>query len=427
MKQIVNEIYKPLFTSEPNIRYIFLLGGRGRGGSTVASQFALAKLISPDWFRCAIMRFILSDIRNSIYREIKDRAEEQEILDSLHIEDNTMTIEHDKNSITAHGFRKSSGDQRAKLKSLASYNCVIIEEGEEVPEEDFMQLDDSLRTVKGDIKIIIVLNPPPKNHWIIKRWFKLLPSEQQGFYDYELKPGIQDAILIKGTYEDNIKNIASQTIERYEAYRELKPNHYWNMIRGLVPETVQGKIYNNWKIIDEIPHEARLERRGLDFGYTNDPTALIDAYYYNGGWILDEAIYQKGMSNQQIGDTIKALPDPHLLIKADSAEPKSIDELKMYGLNVVPVIKGQDSVIQGIQYAQNQRISVTKRSVHLIEEYENYSWKIDKDTGEPLNEPIDMWNHGLDAVRYLFDDLRLNDTDEELPDDTKMFDGDGFY
>ena len=118
-------------------------------------------------------------------------------------------------------------------------------------------------------------------------------------------------------------------------------------------------------------------------------------------------MYQKGLSNKQIADTILAQQSSSILVKADSAEPKSIDEIKLYGINIVATIKGQDSINQGIQFVQGKRISVTKRSIHLIEEYENYSWKIDKNTGETLNEPIDMWNHGLDAIRYLFDDLRI--------------------
>ena len=169
MNQKVNVVYKPLF--ETKARYVILMGGRGGGRSTVASQYANARLIAEDYFRCAIMRYILGDIRNSIYREITDRAEENEL--GIVPNDSLMRLEYGMNSINAVGFRKSSGEQKSKLKSLASYNCVIIEEADEIQEEDFMQLDDSLRTVKGDIKIILLLNPPAKNHWIIQRWMKL--------------------------------------------------------------------------------------------------------------------------------------------------------------------------------------------------------------------------------------------------------------
>lgn len=405
MNQQVNSKYKPLFVDKA--RYFILMGGRGGGRSTVASQYALSHLMGKEYFRCAIMRYILGDIRNSIYKEITDRAEENDIVGQLEINDSLMKIEHGQNSINAVGFKKSSGEQRAKLKSLASYNCVIVEEADEVQEEDFMQLDDSLRTVKGDIKIILLLNPPAKNHWIIKRWMELGDSEEPGYYTYSLRNDVTDTILINTNYKDNLENLSPISVRQYEAYRRLKPQHYWNMVRGYVPETITGKIYKNWQIIDKIPHEARLERRGLDFGYTNDPTAIVDVYYYNGGYIFDERVYQKGLSNRQIADLLKSYEDPQTPVIADSAEPKSIDEIYDYGVNIKGATKGKDSVNQGIQFVQDQRISVTKRSTHLLEEYENYAWDVDKE-GEVLNKPVDAWNHALDAIRYSFDGLIIN-------------------
>lgn len=165
---------------------------------------------------------------------------------------------------------------------------------------------------------------------------------------------------------------------------------------------IEGKIYNNWAIIDEIPHEARLERYGLDFGYTNDPTSLVAVYYYNGGYILDEILFAQGMSNKQIADTIRELPKA--LVVADSAEPKSIDEIKSYrfengSINIVPTVKGKDSVSNGIGIVQEQSISVTKRSVNIIHEYRNYLWVVDKN-GKVLNEPEHTFSHSMDAIRY---------------------------
>jgi len=397
MKQTVNESYKSLFQTKA--RYVILLGGRGAGRSTVASQYGNARLVAPEYFRCAIMRYVLGDIRNSIYREITDRAEENGVLDKLSINDSMMTIEYGANSINAVGFKKSSGDQKAKLKSLANYNCVIIEEADEVSEEDFMQLDDSLRTMKGNITIILLLNPPPKSHWIIKRWFNLLPSGVKDFYIPELRRDVKDTLFIRTSYKDNIKNLDRQSIENYKSYQISKPNHYYNMIEGLVPETVRGKIYTNWREIESIPFEARLIRRGLDFGYTNDPTALVDIYEYNGGYILDEQIYRKGMSNKQIADFINNLHYPEIIVIADSAEPKSIDEIKLYNVNILPAVKGKGSIKTGIGFIQGQKISYTSRSKNIKLEYENYAWFVDKD-GNTLNEPLDMWNHQMDAIRY---------------------------
>lgn len=413
MKQLVNKVYKDLFVKKP--RYAILMGGRGAGRSTVASQLALARLIAPEYYRCAIMRYILGDIRNSIYREILDRADENEVLDKLTINESTMTISYGENTINAVGFRKSSGDQKSKLKSLANYNCVIIEEADEIPEEDFMQLDDSLRTIKGDITIILLLNPPPKTHWIIKRWFDLIPSEQKDFYIPQLKPERTDTVCIRSSYLDNIKNIAPASVAQYELYKETKPEHYWNMIKGLVPETVKGKIYKDWQIIDEVPHEARLERYGLDFGFSNDPTTVVAVYKYNGGYIFDEVLYRKGMLNKPIADVL--LNEPFSLVVADSEDPKSIVELNTYGLQVIGAKKGKDSIRFGISTVQQQRCSVTKRSVHILEEYDNYSWMEDKE-GNGLNVPKPGYDHCMDAIRYAVKNL--------IPDDTipkKQFSG----
>jgi phage terminase large subunit len=401
MEQKVNEVYQPLFTQHP--RYFILIGGRGAGRSTVVSQFANAKLIAPEYFRCAIMRYILSDIRNSIYREIKDRAEENEIKEGLDINESLMSITYGANSINAVGFRKASGDQKSKLKSLASYNCVIIEEADEIPEDDFMQLDDSLRTIKGDIMIILLLNPPAKNHWIIKRWFDLEKSEQKGYFIPKLKESARDTLAIISDYHINEANIAPASIIQYEAYKDTKPAHYYNMIKGYVPETVVGRIYNFTEIA-EIPPEARLKRRGLDYGYSNDPTGIVDVYVWNNSFIWDEVCYRKKMSNKDIADVLKLQED--VLLIPDSAEPKSNDELKSYGISLVPSHKGPGSVNQGIQYVQGQTVYYTKRSIHIKEEQENYAWMIDKTTGETINTPIDMWNHILDAGRYAMESLK---------------------
>ncbi len=397
MKQEVNEVYAPLFKERP--RYLILMGGRGAGRSTVASQFALAKLVAKEYFRCAIMRFVLGDIRNSIYREITDRAEETEVFDSLEVNNSTMTLGYGLNSINAVGFRKSSGDQKSKLKSLASYNTVIIEEADEIPEADFMQLDDSLRTTKGDILIILLLNCPPRTHWIIQRWFDLEPAEVKGFFVPKLKKSQTDTIFITSTYKDNTVNLSPQTVRQYENYRLSKPNHYWNMIAGLVPETVEGKIYQGWKEIDEIPHEARKERTGIDFGWNPDPAAGVDVYYYNGGYILDEIFYQTEMRNQDIGNLLMNQKQRKLVV-ADSAEPKSIAEIQGMGVNIIPCDKGADSVAFGIGVVQGEQISFTKRSRNLKREYENYAWRVTREGDVVAGVPKEGNDHLMDAVRY---------------------------
>jgi phage terminase large subunit len=174
------------------------------------------------------------------------------------------------------------------------------------------------------------------------------------------------------------------------------------------PSSTERKIYKNWNIVETIPHEARLERYGLDFGYSNDPTAIVAIYYYNGGYILDEIAFQRGLSNKQIADVLKQVDNA--VIIADSAEPKSIDELRQFGLSVMPVVKGRDSVVQGIQFVQRQKISVTKRSFNIWDEYMRYLWIEDKD-GKIVNKPEHQWSHSMDAIRYGFDGFK---PDEEM-------------
>jgi phage terminase large subunit len=334
-----------------------------------------------------------------------DRAEEIGVLGQLDIKDNMMVIEHGQNTINAVGFRKSSGDQKSKLKSLANYNCVIIEEADEISEADFMQLDDTLRTIKGDITVILLLNPPPKSHWIIKRFFNLVDSGIKDFYIPELKPEITDTIFIGTTYLDNIANISEQSVRNYENYKTTKPEHYYNVVKGLVPEVVRGRIYKGWAEVDEVPHHAKLLIRGLDFGYSVDPTAIVDVYSYDGGYILHETCYQTEMSNANIAQLIALLPEPATIVIADSSEPKSIAEIKKLRVNIVPAEKGPDSVRNGIQVVQDQRISYTKDSIHLKEEYENYAWFENKD-GDTFNEPNPKaQDHMMDAIRYAIDSL----------------------
>lgn len=203
------------------------------------------------------------------------------------------------------------------------------------------------------------------------------------------------------TYLDN-EALPAAIVQEIES---RKGNKYFWQVYGLgeIGET-EGKVYTGWRIIDEIPFEARLVRRFLDFGYTNDPTAIGSIYYYNGGYILHEECYQKGLSNKQIADILLSLDQPNVLVKADSAEPKSIDEIKGYGVNIQPAAKGKDSVVNGIQRVQDEKISITSESTNGIKEYRNYLWARDKD-GKSLNVPIDLWNHFLDGMRYGFDGL----------------------
>jgi len=225
-------------------------------------------------------------------------------------------------------------------------------------------------------------------------WMDWNPSEEFWFYT-DMLPNRDDIDFITLTYLDNeaLDEVSKKEIESHRHNKE------WWTVYGLgLLGVITSRIYKDWNIIDEIPYEARLERRAIDFGYTNDPTAIIDMYFYNGGYILDELAYARMMSNKMIGDTLVNQTKQALTV-ADSAEPKSIDEIRALGVQIIPAEKGPDSVVHGIQIVQNQKISVTRRSVNLLREYRNYLWMTDKD-GRIINEPEHEYSHSMDAVRY---------------------------
>lgn len=241
-----------------------------------------------------------------------------------------------------------------------------------------------------------------------KELFFLDYNPSSEFWVHEQLVGKRDDVdFIILTYKDN-EALSPEIIGSIEQRKHRK---MWWQVYGLGQlGDVENRIYNNWKVIDEIPDGAKLARRGLDYGYTNDPAAVIDVYKYNGGYIFDEVLYRKGMSNKAIADVILAQED--VLAVGDSSEPKSNDELRLYGVNIVGATKGPGSVNQGIQLVQDVEISVTKRSVNTLKEYRNYLWLTDKD-GKTLNTPQDWDNHAMDALRYAVSSMNIHEKPAE--------------
>ena len=233
-------------------------------------------------------------------------------------------------------------------------------------------------------------------------WLDWKPTNEFWFYT-EMLGKRADIDFITLTYKDCLNALEQTIIDEIESH---KNNKSWWQVYGLGQlGEIEELIYKGWRRIDEIPYEARLERRWLDFGYTNDPAAIGSIYYYNGGWILDEDLYRKGMSNKQLADFLLTLNKPQTVIVADSAEPKSIDEIRAYGLNILPSVKGKDSVRSGIQLVQDQPISVTRRSFNIWQEQKNYMFLIDKN-GKTLNEEDPSCaNHHMAGVRYALSTL----------------------
>ena len=268
-----------------------------------------------------------------------------------------------------------SADDSSKLRG-ARRDILYINECNNVTFESYNEL--AIRTNK---EVYLDFNPA-NEFWVHK----------------ELKDE-QDADFIILTYKDN-EALDNGIVQQIEKNRDkATTSNYWAnwwRVYGLGEVgSLEGVIFENWKEIDKIPDEARLIGIGLDFGYSNDPTAAIEIYNWNGKRIVNELVYQTGMLNSDISKRLPA----GVAIYADSSEPKSIDEIRRYGKMIKGATKGNDSIKYGIDVMQQQEYLVTKQSTNLIKELRSYCWDRSKD-GTKLNRPIDYLNHAIDALRY---------------------------
>ncbi len=264
-------------------------------------------------------------------------------------------------------------DQPQKIRGRKR-NLLYINEGNELFYEDWQQL-----VFRTDGRIIIDYNPSESFHWI---YDKVVPRDDCDFY--------------QTTYRDN-PFLDKSIVDEIERLRDTDED-YWR-IYGLGERGMsRATIFQFGQ--SEIPTEAKLISYGLDFGYTNDPTALVAVYQLDNHLYLDELIYRTGLTNRDIHSHFQSFSlDRRDEVFADSAEPKSIDELHRFGWNVKPTVKGADSVNSGIDILKRHKLFVTPRSSNLIKELQNYKWVEDKN-GNLLNKPIDAFNHGIDAARY---------------------------
>lgn len=272
-------------------------------------------------------------------------------------------------------FEFFSADDSSKLRG-ARRDVLYINECNNVTFESYNEL--AIRTKKA-----IYLDFNPANEFWVHT---------------ELKDE-QDSDFLILTYKDNeaLDNSIVQQIEKNRLKAETSAYwaNWWRVYGLGEIGMLEGVIFSNWKTIDILPKEANLIGIGLDFGYTNDPTAIIEIYNYNGQRIINELKYQTGMLNSDIAN---ALPK-HVPVYADSSEPKSIEEIKRYGITIKGVKKGKDSINYGIDVMQRNEYLVTSNSTNLIKELRAYCWDTDKQ-GTRLNKPIDTNNHGIDALRY---------------------------
>ncbi len=385
MSQQVIEIpveYKPLFNKD--WREAAIYGGRGSLKSHTVARYLLIRA-RQEKTRVACFREFQNSIAESSHQLLKDLIDKYELTE-FKVTDNAIY-----NTINGSDFLfKGLHHNEQSVKSIEGIDIAWVEEAQTVSEKSIDVLTPTVR--KPGSKIIYTYNRLEEEDPVHKRL---------------VLEGRPNTLILNINYDTAMKYGWFDDVLRIEMEddKENRPALYKHKWLG-EPNTLEGRIYKDWNKIDEIPHEAKLVRYGLDFGYSIDPTVIVAIYYYNGGYIIDEIVYQKGLSNKSIADILNN--HDRAMVVADSAEPKSIQEIYDYGINIIGVVKGKDSVNQGIQYVQEQRISITSRSTKTYTAYLNYKWAVDKE-GKVLNVPDDSvheWSNSMDAVRYGFDALR---------------------
>lgn len=281
-----------------------------------------------------------------------------------------------------------------KIKSISGLDDIVIEECTEIDMIDFNQLNLRLRSKNPYNQIHVMFNPVSKSNWVYKMWF------ENGYNE-------ENTMVLKTTYKDN-KFLPSDYIDSLEEMKE-KDNVYYRIYALGEFASLDKLVYTNWKVGEfdykEIIKNSPCNRAlfGLDFGYINDPSAfvaLVVDEVCKKLYIFDE-FYKKGLLNNEIANEIKRKGYAKEIIVADSAEQKSIEEIRKEGITrIKPARKGRDSILNGIQLIQQYKIIIHPKCENIIEELKNYSWQKDKITKEYINKPIDSYNHALDALRY---------------------------
>ena len=372
--------FKRLFDND--WREAAVYGGRYSLKSHTVARFLLIRARQRKT-RVACFREFQNSISESSYQLLADLIRQYE-LKEFELTNNSIISKLNGSDFIFKGL----WNNEQSIKSIEGIDIAWVEEAQTVSEKSLEVLTPTVR--KEGSQIIYTYN-------------RLL--EEDPVHNRLVIQGRPNTLIINVNYDIAIKYGMMPDVIRLEMEddKEKRPTLYKHKWLG-EPYNLDRKVYNGWNMdFEDIPFEARLERYGLDFGYSNDPTSIVAIYKYNGSFIIDEITHQKGLSNKQIAEIL--LNIPKALVVADSAEPKSIDEIASYAISILPSQKGQGSVLQGIQYVQDQKISVTKRSINIAKEYRNYLWKTDKE-GKVINIPESGWDHSMDAIRYGLESLK---------------------
>ena len=373
-----------LISSNPNEDVFVIRGGQGAGKTITILELIIQSLLSSTK-EATVLSSELAKMKRTVVRDYKKICKDWGVIQN----ESDFNRSESKHEYPNESYLDFLGADVNDVGKGFRRDILYINEA------DKMDIDTAVQFISRAGLTIIDYNPDSlfwgddyinENNFITLTFEdnEFLPeSEVKSILDYKRKGFLNPDLPIDLIFKDeNIKN-------KYWANK-------WRVYGCGLVGSLDGVVFENWNVIDELPKDARLLGYGLDFGYTNDPTAITEVYSWNGKRILNEICYKRGLSNKSISEYIKT----KLPCYCDSAEPKSIDELKLLGVKAYPVTKGADSINFGIQTMQEQEYLVTSKSINLINEFQKYTWKKDKKTNDIQNTPIDNFNHAIDGVRY---------------------------
>lgn len=397
-------VYYPLYQDKEHF-IILITGGRGSGKSYGAATFI--ERLTFEIGRNAEERIVHNVLYSRYTMVSAEISVIPEFLEKIDADGTNRYFRSTRKDIVnlrtgSHimfrGIKTSSGNQTAKLKSIHGITTFVCDEAEEwTSPTEYETIMYSIRQVGLQNRIIIIMNPTDSNHFIYEKYIK--DTHRIEYFDgVPVQISTHPNVLhIHTTYLDNRENLSKEFIDAAEEMKRSNPERYAHVFMGQWVDVSEGAVFKKWGIVDEFPAHAKKVAAGLDFGYTQDPSACVRCGVVGNDLYLDEEFYQKGML---IADLVSELRRVGLMVYADSADPRLIQEIANGGVIIYPVAKPAGSIIAGIERAKDfDNIFVTRRSVNLQYELRNYVWAKDKD-GRYVNLPEDHDNHAVDSFRY---------------------------
>jgi len=380
-----DKIFNPLVgkLQKASKRYVVSYGGAGSSKSYSQTQHEIIRCLQRHE-KLLVIRKVNSTLKDSVISLFKS------ILNSWGMQSLYEENKTDQNITFVNGSQIlfKGLDDPEKIKSIAGITRVWVEEATELSQQDFQQLNLRLRG-RNDLQLTITFNPIDSEHWV-----------KSFFFD---NPTVREKTeIIKTTYLDN-KFIDDTYKEVLESYKDIDKNYYKIYALGEFGGITEGRIYPAWVAVDKFPEIPKWY--GLDFGYTNDPTAIVRTGTANGRTYFEEVCYQTGLTNPEIAELLFASGYNNEAVFCDSAEPKSIEELIRCGINAYPANKGPGSIMAGIDKLRASKCIICGYSPNLERENKYYQWKeltANRQTPNKRfdNTPKDWMNHLMDACRY---------------------------